>query len=162
MSKMIRWQPMNEMLSLRDAMDRLFEDSWVSHRAWNHVPAAWVEPTLDVYETADNVVMKTAIPGVKAEEVEITVKGNYLALSGESKEESETKDKNYLRRETRVGAFSRMIELPNGLQTDKADAKFENGMLTITFPKAEQVKPKKIQVQTVDSKTVEPNGQSKN
>lgn len=157
MSKLIRWQPMNDMLSLRDAMDRLFEDSWVSSRAWNNVPAAWVEPTLDVYETAENVVVKAAIPGVKADDVDITIKGNYLALSGETKEETETKEKNYLRRESRIGAFSRMIELPAGLQTDKADAKFENGVLTITFPKAEQVKPKKIQV-----KAVETNGQAKN
>lgn len=169
MSKLVRFQPMNEMLSLRDAMDRLFEDSWVGNRAWN-VPAAWVEPTLDVYETADNVVVKAAIPGVKAEDVEITIKGNYLALSGEAKEESEVKDKNYLRRETRVGTFSRMIELPNGLQTDKGDAKFENGILTVTFPKAEQVKPKTIKVKAVepnsktvesDAKAVESNGQSK-
>ena len=157
MSKIIRWQPMNEMLSLRDAMDRLFEDSWVSNRGWGNVPAAWTEPSLDVYETAEHVVVKAAIPGVKPNDVEITVKGNYLAISGEAKEETETKEKNYLRRETRIGTFSRMVELPNDLQTDKADAKFENGILTITFPKAEQVKPKKIQV-----KAVETNVQSKN
>lgn len=157
MSKIIRWQPANDMLSLRDAMDRLFQDSWVSNRGWGNMPAAWSEPTLDVYETADNVVVKAAIPGVKPEDVEITVKGNYLAISGETKEETENKDKNYLRRETRVGTFSRMVELPDALQSDKADAKFENGVLTISFPKAEQVKPKKIQI-----KTGETNGQAKN
>ena len=121
MSKMIRWQPANDLMSLRDAMDRLFEDSWVSSRNWN-LPTAWAEPTLDVYETAENVVVKAAIPGIKPEDVEITVKGNYLALSGETKEETESQDKNYLRRETRVGSFSRALELPAGLQTDKADA----------------------------------------
>lgn len=151
MSKIVRWQPVNDMLSLREAMDRLFEDSWVSNRAWGNVPAAWVEPSLDVYETPENVVVKAQIPGVKPEEVEITVKGNYLAISGESKEESETKDKNYLRRETRVGSFSRMVELPSNLQSDKADAQFENGILTITFPKAEQAKAKKITVKGVES-----------
>jgi HSP20 family protein len=157
MSKIIRWQPANDMLSLRDAMDRLFQDSWVSNRGWGNMPAAWSEPNLDVYETADNVVVKAVIPGVKPEDVEITVKGNYLAISGETKEESENKDKNYLRRETRVGTFSRMVELPDGLQGDKADAKFENGVLTVAFPKAEQVKPKKIQIKTSES-----NGQAKN
>lgn len=162
MSKIIRWQPVNDMLSLRDAMDRLFEDSWVSNRAWNNVPAAWVEPSVDVYETADSVVLKAVTPGVKPDDVEITVKGNYLAISGESKEETETKDKNYLRRETRTGTFSRMIELPAGLQTDKGDAKFENGVLTITFPKAEQVKPKKIQIKAAETKTVETNGHTNN
>ncbi len=157
MSKLVHWQPMSEMLSLRDAMNRLFEDSWVSNREWSNVPVAWTEPSLDVYETTDTLVVKAAIPGVKPEDVEITVKGNYLAISGETKEETESQDKNYLRRESRVGTFSRMIELPNELQSDKADAKFENGVLTITFPKAEQLKPKKIQVKAVES-----NGQSRN
>jgi HSP20 family protein len=151
MSKIIRWQPMNDVLSLREAMDRLIEDSWVGNRAWGNLPGAWTEPALDVYETPETVVVQAAVPGVKPEEVEITVKGNYLALSGETKQETETKDKNYLRRESRTGTFSRVIELPAGLQNDKADAKFENGIVTITFPKAEQVKPKRIKVQTVES-----------
>jgi HSP20 family protein len=156
MTKLIRWQPVNDMLSLREAMDRLFEDSWVSNRAWGNLPGAWSEPTLDVYETPETVVVKAVVPGIKPDDVDITIKGNYLAISGESKEESETKDKNYLRRESRIGTFSRMVELPAGLQNDKADAKFEDGILTITFPKAEEVKPKKIQV-----KAVETNGQLK-
>jgi HSP20 family protein len=156
MNKLVHWQPVSDMLTLREAMDRLFEDSWVSNRAWGNLPAAWGEPMLDIYETPENVVVKAVIPGVKPEDVDITIKGNYLAISGESKEETEIKDKNYLRRESRVGTFSRMVELPSGLQGDKADAKFENGVLTITFPKAEEVKPKKIQV-----KSVETNGQTK-
>ncbi len=153
MNKIIRWQPASDLMSLREAMDRLFEDSWVSARSWNW-PTPWVEPTVDVYETADNVVVKAAIPGIKPDDVEITVQGNYLTLSGETKEETETKDKNYLRRESRYGSFSRMVELPNGVQTDKADAKFENGVLTVTFPKAEEIKPRTIKV-----KAVEGNGQ---
>ncbi len=157
MSKIIRWQPMNDVLSLREAMDRLIEDSWVGNRGWGNLPAAWTEPALDVYETAETVVVQAAVPGVTPEQVEITVKGNYLAISGETKQETETKDKNYLRRESRSGAFSRVIELPGGLQNDKADAKFENGVVTITFPKAEQVKPKRIKVNAVET-----NGHSNN
>lgn len=157
MSKLIRWQPMNDPLSLRQAMDRLFEDSWVSNRAWGALPAAWSEPALDVYETPETVVVQAAVPGVKPDQVEITVQGNSLAISGQTKFESQTEDKNYLRRETRSGSFSRVLELPVGLETDKADAKFEDGVVTITFPKAEQVKAKKIPVQAVES-----NGHSKN
>jgi len=149
MSKIVRWQPGNDLVSLRDAMDRLFEDSWVSSRGWN-LPSAWVEPTVDVYETADSVVVKAAIPGVKPEDVEITVKGDLVSISGETKQETESKDKNYLRRETRVGSFSRVISLPQGLDSDKADAKFENGVLTVTFPKSEQVKPKLIKLKPVN------------
>ncbi len=148
MNKIMRWQPAGDLVSLREAMDRLFEDSWVGAQPWNF-PAPWTEPALDVFETADHLTVKAAIPGVKPEDVEITVTGNVLAISGEAKSESETQDKNYLRRETRMGAFSRMIELPAGLQTDKADAKFENGILTVEFPKAEEVKPKSIKVKPV-------------
>ncbi len=148
MSKIVRWQPAGDLMSLREAMDRLFEDSWVGARGWNF-PSPWTEPTLDVFETADHVTVKAAIPGVKPEDVEITITGNMLALSGETKTESETQEKNYLRRETRMGAFSRMLELPAGLETDRADAKFENGILTIEFPKAEEVKPKSIKVKPV-------------
>ena len=99
-------------------------------------------------ETADQVTVKAALPGVKPEDVEITLTGNTLSLSGQVKEETETKEKNYLRRETRMGSFSRMIELPAGLKTENADAKFENGVLTISFPKAEEIKPKTIKVKT--------------
>ncbi|RIK14694.1 MAG: heat-shock protein Hsp20 [Chloroflexi bacterium] len=148
MSKMVRWQPAGDLVSLREAMDRLFEDSWVGARAWNF-PSPWTEPALDVFETADQVTVKAAIPGVKPEEVEITITGNLLTISGEAKSETETQDKNYLRRETRMGAFSRMLELPAGLQTDQADAKFENGILTIEFPKAPEIKPKSIKVKAV-------------
>lgn len=151
MTKIIRWQPANEPLSLRQAMDRLFEDSWVSNRAWGNLPAAWIEPSLDVYETKDTVVVQATVPGLKPEEVEITVQGDYLAISGQSQSEQQTQEKNYLRRETRSGAFSRTIELPAGLQNDKAEAAFENGVLTVTFPKAEQVKAKKIQVKPAES-----------
>lgn len=158
MSKIIRWQPVNDLVSLRDAMDRLFEDSWVSARAWN-MPANWSEPTLDVYETPDQVVVKAAIPGFKPEDVEITLTGNMLSLTGRLQEESETKDKNYLRRETRSGSFSRTIELPAGLQTDKAEANFEHGMLTVKLPKAEEVKPKTIKVKTVSDSGTNGHGQ---
>jgi HSP20 family protein len=133
------------MVSLREAMDRLFEDSFVGGRGWNS-PAAWAEPTLDVYETGENVVVKASIPGFKPEDVDITLTGNILTLAGEAKEESEVKDKSYLRRETRSGSFRRVVDLPSGLQADKADAKFENGIVTITFPKAEEIKPKTIKV----------------
>jgi HSP20 family protein len=145
MSQVIRYQPASEFLSLREAMNRLFEDSYVGARAWNSA-ATWIAPTLDVYETPENVVVKAVVPGIKPEDVDITVTGNVLTLTGEAKEETETKEKNYLRRETRIGSFSRTLELPVGLVSDKADAKFENGVVTITLPKAEEVKPKTIKV----------------
>lgn len=154
MNKIVRWQPVNDLVSLRDAMDRLFEDSWVSSRGLTG-PSNWAEPTLDVYETPNEVVVKAVVPGIKPDDVEITLTGNRLSIQGETKEETEDKNKNYIRRETRYGSFSRTLELPTGIQTDKADAKFENGILTINLPKAEEVKPKTIKVKPAQ------NGQSK-
>ncbi len=147
MSKMIRWQPMNDLVSLREAMDRLFEDSFVTFRNWP-TPLALAEPSLDLYETGNEVVVKAALPGLKPEDVDITLRGDVLTIAGETNEETEQKDKNYIRRERRYGSFSRTVTLPEGLTADKAEAKFENGVLTLTIPKSEEVKPKKIQVKT--------------
>lgn len=154
MNKIVRWQPVNDLVSLRDAMDRLFEDSWVSSGGLA-APSNWTEPTLDIYETPNDVVVKAVVPGVKPEDVEITLTGSRLSIQGETKEETEDKNKNYIRRESRYGSFSRTFELPTGIQTDKADAKFDNGILTITLPKAEEVKPKSIKVKPAQ------NGQTK-
>lgn len=147
MTKMIRWQPMSDLVSLRDAMDRLFEDSFVTPRTWA-TPFASSEPNLDVYETGNEVVVKATLPGIKPEDVDITLTGDVLTITGETKEETEQTDKNYIRRERRYGSFSRTVALPEGLEGDKADAKFENGVLTLSIPKSEQIKPKKIQVKT--------------
>lgn len=144
MSNIVRWQPLGDLVSLRDAMDHLFEDAFITPRNWPMLGAA--ELGLDVYETGNEVVVKATLPGIKPEEVDITLTGGVLSISGETKEETEHKDKNYLRRERRYGSFSRSITLPDGLQGDKAEAKFENGVLTLTIPKSEEVKPKKIQV----------------
>jgi HSP20 family protein len=145
MSNIVRWQPFGDLVSLRDAMDRLFEDSFVSPRNWPTM-AGLVEPSLDVYETGNDVVVKVALPGMKPEDVDITLTGDVLTISGETTEETENKEKNYIRRERHFGSFTRSITLPEGLQADKAEAKFENGVLTLTIPKSEAVKPKKIQV----------------
>ena len=147
MSTMIRWQPVSDLVSLRDAMDRLFEDSFVSPRNWP-APSGMTEPSLDIFETGSDVVVKAALPGLKPEEVDITMTGDLLNITGETKEETEQKNKNYIRRERRYGSFSRSVTLPEGLEGDKAEAKFENGVLTLTIPKSEQIKPKKIQVKT--------------
>jgi HSP20 family protein len=145
MSSMQRWQPSRDIVSLRDMMDRLFEDAFVTPRGM-FAPMQAAELAVDMYETTDQVVVKTALPGVNPNDVEITVTGDTLTIRGESKEETESKEENYLRRERRMGSFSRSVSLPNGLQTEKAEATFENGMLTLKIPKSEQVKPKSIKV----------------
>jgi HSP20 family protein len=146
MSNLIRWAPFNDLVSLRDAMNHLFEDSFVRPRFGWIAPLSAANLAVDMYETADHVVVKAALPGVKPEEVEVTITGSTLMIAGESKEESEIKEKDYLRKERRYGSFSRSVTLPSGLKADKAEASFENGMLTLQIPKSEESKPKSIKV----------------
>jgi len=142
---MMRWEPFREMMSLRQAMDRLFEDSFV--RPSRFLPEAWGgEVPIDMYQTGNDVVIKAALPGVKPEEVDISITGDTLTIKGEHKEEQEVKEENYVRRERRYGAFSRSIPIPVSVQSDKAEAAFEDGVLTLTLPKAEEMKPKQIKV----------------
>ncbi len=148
MSSLIRWQPFDDLVSLRDVMDHLFEDSFVRPR-WGWVaPMRAANLAIDMYETNDQVVVKAALPGIKPEEIEITITGNTLTISGESKEESQVNEKDYIRKEQRYGSFTRSVTLPNGLKADKADATFENGVLTLQVPKSEQVKPKTIKIKS--------------
>ena len=146
MSNLMRWDPFRDALSLRNAMDRLFEDSFVTpHFGWI-APASAAGMALDVYETKEQVVIKAALPGVKPEETEVTITGDTLTIRGESKEEKEVKEENYIRKERHFGSFARSVTLPAGLEADKAEAIFENGVLTLKIPKSEQVKPKSIKV----------------
>lgn len=146
MSNIIRWEPMREMVTLREAMDRLFDDAFTR-------PLGQVDgwhgssvPAIDMYQTDDEVVVKAALPGMKADDVQINVTGDLLTIKGEVKEKSETKEKNYHIREQRWGTFERSVMLPTSVVSDKAKAEFENGVLTISLPKAEEVKPKLITI----------------
>lgn len=103
-------------------------------------------PAVDVYQTDDEVVVKTPLAGIDPKDVEITVENDTLILKGETKKESEVDDKNYYRKEIRSGSFYRSIPLPTGVVADKAEATFSEGMLKITIPKAEEVKPKNIKI----------------
>ncbi|GAB4496954.1 MAG: Hsp20/alpha crystallin family protein [Anaerolineales bacterium] len=146
MSNLIRWEPAREMMTLREAMDRLFDDAFT--RPLSLAGNTWSVPAVDMYQTDNEVVVKAALPGIKADEVQINVTGEVLTIKGESKQENETKDKAYHIREQRWGAFERSLILPTEVVADKAKADFENGVLTITLPKAEEVKPKTISIKT--------------
>src|SRR5574341_913616 len=146
MSNLIRWEPMREMVTLREAMDRLFDDAFTRPFGLRDGWGISGAPAIDMYQTDDEVVVKAALPGVKADEVQINVTGDLLTIKGERKEESETKEKNYHIREQRWGSFERSVALPTAVVSDKAKAEFENGVLTVTLSKAEEVKPKMITV----------------
>ena len=144
MSNLTRWEPIREMMTLREAMDRLFDDAFT--RPINLRDGGWSAPAMDMYQTDNEVVVKAALPGFKAEEVQINITGDVLTLKGEVQHEEEKKDKAWHIREQRWGSFERSVALPTAVVADKAQADFDNGILTITLPKAEEVKPKTITV----------------
>lgn len=143
MSNLIRWEPAREMMSLRDAMDRLFDDAFTRPLS---VRDGWSAPAVDMYQTDDEIVVKAALPGIKSDEVQINITGEVLTLKGEVKQNEEKKEKAWHIREQRYGSFERSVVLPTDVVADKAKAEFENGILTVTLPKADEVKPRTITV----------------
>ncbi len=144
MSNLTRWEPVREMMTLREAMERLFDDAFT--RPLNTRDGSWSSPAIDMYQTDDDVVVKAALPGFKADEVQINVTGDMLTLKGEMKHEEDKQDKAWHIREQRWSTFERSVTLPTDVKADKASADFENGILTVNLPKAEEVKPKTITV----------------
>ena len=142
MANLIRIEPFREMTSMRDVMDRLMDDGF--HRPFGGMWDVESVPTMDLYQTVDAVVVKMGLPGVKPEDIQISVANGVLTIRGEVKEEKEEKEKTYHLRERRYGSFSRSISLPSNVSADKSDAEFENGVLTLTLPKAEEAKAKTI------------------
>ncbi len=150
MANLIRWDPFSEFTPLRQMMDRLLEDAWVRPGTlWSQVGQAGFGPfACDMYETDEDYVVTAALPGLKPEDLEITVQGNMLTISGEVKPEEHADEKaNYHVRERRYGKFFRQIALPAGIEGDRVQAHLENGVLTLTVPKAEELKPRRIQIQ---------------
>jgi HSP20 family protein len=137
------WNPWDEMMSLREAMNRLVEESYV-----RPVTGSATRNTLalDLFEDGDNVEVTATLPGLNPEDVDITVQGDVLTIKGEHKQTQERKQGNYHLRERRVGTFYRAVQLPCPVQPDKAQAEFRNGVLHLTLPKAEETKPKQIRV----------------
>lgn len=147
MANITRHDPLVEMVSLRSAMDRLFEDSFVSPLNWRTIGSQdGITPPIDVHETGDEIVVTASLPGVKSDEVEITMMGQTLTLRGELKSEHEVSRDQYLYRERRFGSFNRAVQLPVRVQGERADATFTDGVLTLRIPKAEDVKPRQIRI----------------
>jgi HSP20 family protein len=145
MSNLMRWEPAREMMTLREAMDRLFDDAFTRPLS---VRDGWslATPAIDMFQTDNEIVVRASIPGIKAEEVQINVTGDVLTLKGEVNQEEERKDRAWHIREHRFGSFERSVALPTAVKSDRAEAVFENGILTITLPKADEVKPRTINI----------------
>jgi HSP20 family protein len=148
MANIVRWEPFRDLISLREAMDRLFEESFIRPRAGWLAPLGTEALAVDMYETDQEVIVKSSVPGIKPEDIDITITGDTLTIKGETKAEEKIERTNYVRQERRYGAFSRSLTLPTTIVAEQAKAEFENGVLTLTLPKAEEVKPKTIKVKT--------------
>ena len=148
MANITRYDPLGEMVSLRSAMDRLFEDSFVSPLTWRTIGGGneTLTPAIDVHETADEIVVTAALPGMKADDVEITMTGQTLTLRGEFKADDKIEKDQYLYRERRFGSFSRTVQLPVRGEGDRAQASFTDGILRLSIPKADEVKPRQIRI----------------
>lgn len=136
--------PFEELLRMRQQMDRLFDDF---SGLPSETASAGVFPAVNVSEDQDNYYVRAELPGMKADEIDIQAIGNSLSISGERKIQAEKDNARYHRREREAGKFSRMIGLPDAIESDKIQAKLENGILTISLPKSELTKPRQVTVQ---------------
>jgi HSP20 family protein len=139
------WAPFRDAVSLRDAMNALFQESFVRP---GNTPAqnAYATLPLDVSETEHEFVIKAALPGIRPDDVEITVHGDTLTIRGESKANEEKKGEHWHLRERRFGTFQRSVSLATPVNSEKAQADYDLGVLTLTLPKAESAKPRQIKV----------------
>ncbi len=142
MSNLIRWEPFRDMITLREAMDHLFDEAFTRPVGATSLTG----PAVDMYQTDTELVVKAALPGLKADDVQISITGDVLTLRGEMRQKEEVKNATYHIREQRWGAFERSVLLPTEVESDKAKADFAEGVLTISLPKAEKARPKTITV----------------
>ncbi len=148
MSQLTRWEPFRDLISLREAMDRLFEESVVRPSSTELSRRMGGTLAVDMYETDEAVVVKSATPGVDPEDIDISITGDTLTIKGETKVDEEVEEENYVYRERRYGSFARSLTIPVPVQADEAEAAFEDGILTLTLPKAEEIRPKAIKVKS--------------
>jgi HSP20 family protein len=138
---------MRELATMRQVMDRMLDEDFFRFApVWERNGGEVASLALDVAEKDDAYVVKASVPGINPEDVEITLTDNVLTIRGETKADNDIKQENYHLRERRFGAFMRSVTLPNAVDADKIEAVNENGVLTLTLPKAESVKPRKIEV----------------
>ena len=144
-----RWDPFREMVPVREMMDRMFDEPFMwPFRTWPRWSDGEFGVPLDMYETEEAMVLKASVPGVKSEDIDISVAGNTLTIKGEFRKEEEGERNNVHFEERRYGKFTRSVSLPNTVDSDNAEAAFEDGVLKLTLPKIEEAKPKHIEVKS--------------
>jgi HSP20 family protein len=142
----VRWDPFRDLISIQDRMNRMFEQSLSRSRLEDGVlPSVWT-PAVDIYETADRIVLKAELPGMTHEDVDIQIQDNTLSLKGERRFAKDVQEENYLRIERAYGPFQRSFTLPSSVEQEKIRAVFRDGVLEVVMPKAEPVQSRRISV----------------
>ncbi len=143
----VRWEPVRNMVTLQDRINRMFEDvfSRATENDDDAVVGGW-RPSVDIYDRDDAIVIKTELPGVAKEDVYVEVKENILTLKGERKIEKEEAEGTYYRKERLYGKFQRSFTLPVETDSEKIKASFKDGVLVLEIPKPEEKKPKQISI----------------
>lgn len=156
---LIRWEPVRELQTVQNEMNRLFNtffDSPTPSNGGGHPSVRRWIPAMDVVETDDHFVLRADLPGMSEGDVNIELEDNVLTISGQRKAEHEHKGEGYYRVERSSGSFSRSLTLPEGVDAEGIQASFENGVLEVRIPKPEQPKPRKVQISLGNSpKTIE-------
>ena len=150
---LVRWEPMRELNALQSEMNRLF-NTFFDEGGKNGERRRWA-PAVDLLEREDSLVLRADLPGLKEDDVQIEVRDNVLTISGERRAEFEDSEQGYYRIERAFGSFSRSLTLPEGVDSDKIEANFENGVLEVKIPKPEEVKPKRISIGGKGQETIE-------
>jgi len=151
MNSLTRWNPYREMMSLRDQMDRLLSDSFQmadpfrTSTEW-FTPARGWQLDLDVREVDDAYLVEVSVPGIDPDDLDITLEQNVLTIKGEVQEEDKQEGEVYHLRERRYGSFSRRVTLPDMVDSDNVEANYNKGILTLTLPKTEESKPRRIPI----------------
>jgi len=142
----VRWDPFRDLVSIQDELNRLFGRTFAGVESTRPAAAgAWM-PSMDVYETEDKIVATVELPGIDPKDVEVAVEDSTLTVSGSREFSAEVQEESFHRIERRYGSFSRAITLPQTADTEKVEAAFDKGVLTVEVPKVEKAKPKRIQI----------------
>jgi HSP20 family protein len=146
MTLLTRWEPIRELASLQERMNRLFNDSFSSVTNQESLSAGSFVPPVDVYEDEQGIRLKMEVPGIDEKDIDIRLENNLLTVRGERKLEKETKEENYHRIERSYGSFTRSFSLPNTVNTEEVKAAYTKGVLTINLGKRAEARPKQIKV----------------
>ena len=149
----IRWDPFRDLITVREKMNRLFEDAIISREEERDMVAGSWTPYVDIYENEDKVVLTAEVPGIEDKDIEIKIEDNTLAIKGDRKFEKETKEDNYHRIERAYGSFQRSFSLPNYIDQEKIKAEHKRGVVQISMPKRHESKPRKVKILKAEAET---------